>query len=75
MLHALLIVSFTLTMGVLFGIAINYKVSFLDYNFAIQFLTTDIICLFFEFTISFYIAYVLLRSSQHDEKMKDPLTN
>ena len=61
-------------MGVLFGIAINYNVSFRDYYFAMQFLTTDIICLIFEFVIVFYIAFVLFRSSRNIEKMQDPLS-
>ena len=74
MLHGLLIAAFTGTMGILFGIAVHYKMSFASYDFAIQFLSTDIICLTFEFVIALYIAFVLFKSSQQVEKMQDPLT-
>ena len=73
LLHGILIAAFTVNMGVLLGIAMHYRASFLNFHFIRQFFLTDIIRLVFEFVIVSYIAYVLLRSSRTVEKVHDPL--
>lgn len=73
--HIILIMFFMIDVGFLLVLAIQWDASLYNFDFDQQFMISHLISLSLQCLIVFYLAYVLVRSSQAVAKIQDPFLN